>query len=178
MVVVDAPATGHALALLRAARVVYDTVPPGPLRDNARLIHELLTDAKRTVVHIVTTPEEMPVNEAVDIEPFCVDKLGVTVGTTFINQRLQPLGDRVLAKLAPLAEEPRFRDSVRALRLRELKHAAGERHLQRLPARMLADAHSLPPHRRATTSAGGLSSRSPRRWSDCSSRERAVEPPR
>ena len=67
VIVFDAPATGHALAMLRAPALVEHAVPPGPLRDITRNLQALLRDHARTAVHVVTTPEEMPVSEASDI---------------------------------------------------------------------------------------------------------------
>ena len=75
LVVLDAPATGHALALLRTPMTVEATVPAGPLREHARDIRELLTDPHRTMLHIVLTPEEMPVNEAMEIERTAASEL-------------------------------------------------------------------------------------------------------
>jgi anion-transporting ArsA/GET3 family ATPase len=143
VIVVDAPATGHALTLLRAPSVVLRMVPPGPLRDNTALIQGLLTDHAKTVLHVVTTPEEMPVNEAVELEQAAADFLSMRLGSTVINQRLMPMPpgslDALQVDLAPSVES-----FFEALRVREQKRALGEEHLSRLPAHMLAHAVSLP----------------------------------
>ena len=144
VIVLDAPATGHALALLRAAQVVQGTVPPGPMKENARLIHEMLTDHQRTVLHVVTTPEEMPVTEAVEIERAAVQELKLALGTTFINQHVSPLPESALERLAPLADEPMCAGALRTLRMREDKRRAGDRELERLPTAMLERAHYVP----------------------------------
>src|SRR5262249_34300963 len=99
VIIVDAPATGHAIAMLRAPSVVQATIPPGPLRENARAIDQLMRDTSRTVVHVVTTPEEMPVNEAVEIERAVGDELGMRIGTTFVNQRLAALVPEIVPTL-------------------------------------------------------------------------------
>ncbi|RYF06388.1 MAG: hypothetical protein EOO40_09205, partial [Deltaproteobacteria bacterium] len=64
VIVVDAPATGHLLALLEAPQAVYQTVPPGPMRDNAVLLRDMLRNPAQTQLHVVTTPEDSPVTEA------------------------------------------------------------------------------------------------------------------
>jgi anion-transporting ArsA/GET3 family ATPase len=68
LVVVDAPATGHAVQLLRVPAVLLDTIPTGPLRRDAEWMQALLVDPAVTSVVIVTLPEEMPVNEAVELD--------------------------------------------------------------------------------------------------------------
>ena len=67
-VVFDLPASGHSVSMLRIPWVIADTVPEGPLTRDARTIKQLLTDPKRTMALIVTLAEEMPVNEAIELE--------------------------------------------------------------------------------------------------------------
>ena len=143
-IILDAPATGHAISLLGTPRAVEETVPPGPLRDIARNLEALITSPERTRLHVVTTPEEMPVNEALEIERAASGPLGVALGATVVNQRLMPLPDSALPALAPLAADPELAASVQALERREAKRAAGEAELARLGARLLASVVSLP----------------------------------
>ena len=67
-VVFDMPASGHAVSMLRVPWVITETVPEGPLTRDARTIKELLTDPARTAAVLVTLAEEMPVNEALELE--------------------------------------------------------------------------------------------------------------
>ena len=64
----DMPASGHSLSMLRIPWVIADTVPEGPLTRDARTIKELLADPARTAAVLVTLAEEMPVNEAIELE--------------------------------------------------------------------------------------------------------------
>jgi anion-transporting ArsA/GET3 family ATPase len=143
VIVLDAPSTGHALAMLRAPTVVERTVPPGPLRDITRDLQKLLTDRQRTALHVVTIPEEMPVNEAIEIEQAAATALHIHLGTTFINQRLTPLPDGVLERLAEATDSEHER-LVRRLEVRVSKRRAGDAMLRRLPAYMLEHSISLP----------------------------------
>ncbi|HLL25437.1 MAG TPA: ArsA family ATPase, partial [Kofleriaceae bacterium] len=68
VVVFDMPASGHSYSMLRVPWVIVDTVPEGPLTRDARTIKELLTDPARTAAVLVTLAEEMPVNEAIELE--------------------------------------------------------------------------------------------------------------
>lgn len=143
VIVLDAPSTGHALAMLRAPTVVERTVPPGPLRDITRDLQKLLTDPQRTLLHVVTTPEEMPVNEAIEIEQAAATALHMHLGTTFINQRLTPLPEGILERLAETATSEHER-LLRRLEIRVSKRRAGDAMLRRLPAYMLEHSISLP----------------------------------
>ena len=143
IILVDAPATGHAIALLGAPRAVHNTVPAGPMRDNAALLHGMLTDQETTALHVVTTPEEMPVTEALELA-VAARGLGVAVDRGIINQRLDPLPPGALEAVLPLREDPGLMGAELALRLRESKRRDGEDELQRIPAAALKNAVSLP----------------------------------
>ncbi|MBU6282801.1 ArsA family ATPase [bacterium] len=67
LVVVDGPATGHSLQYLRMPKAAAEAFPVGLVHREAERIFSLLQDGDATAVAIVTTPEEMPVNETVEI---------------------------------------------------------------------------------------------------------------
>lgn len=144
VLVLDAPATGHAISMLRTPGVVEKAVPPGPLRENARQIRELLGDATRTCLHLVTTPEEMPVNETLELAAAAQGELGVTLGATFINQRVEPLPGQAWQELCAEDDEPEWLALRRALARRDSKQRLGESYLERLPSVMREHAVSLP----------------------------------
>jgi anion-transporting ArsA/GET3 family ATPase len=64
-VVVDSPATGHGLGMLRAPRTFADIARVGPIRHQADRIHDFIVSEK-TGVLAVALPEEMPVNETLE----------------------------------------------------------------------------------------------------------------
>ncbi len=67
--IVDAPATGHAVQLLRRARARSSTpCPAGRCARDAEWMQALLLDPARTAVALVTLPEEMPVNETIELD--------------------------------------------------------------------------------------------------------------
>ncbi len=67
LVVVDAPATGHGLTMLGAPRAMMDLTASGPFYENAKLIADLVEDPARTALLLVSTAEEMPLRETVDL---------------------------------------------------------------------------------------------------------------
>jgi anion-transporting ArsA/GET3 family ATPase len=65
LVVLDGPASGHAVAMLRIPDAVMRAMPKGPLARDASLARALLSDARRTSALLVTLPEELPARETV-----------------------------------------------------------------------------------------------------------------
>jgi anion-transporting ArsA/GET3 family ATPase len=84
-IIYDMPASGHSISMLRVPWVIVDTVPEGPLTRDARTIKALLTDPVRTATILVTLAEEMPVNEAVELETK-LTKLGIVPQQLIANQ--------------------------------------------------------------------------------------------
>ena len=85
LVVMDAPATGHAVQLLRVPAALLDTVPGGPMRRDAEWMQALLTDPERTALSLVAMPEEMPVSETIDLDAQVRQVLGIPRGLLFLN---------------------------------------------------------------------------------------------
>jgi len=85
LVIVDAPATGHAVQLLGVPKALLDTVPAGPLRRDAEWMQALLTDPAKTSVVLVSLPEEMPVSETVELDAQVRDLLRIPRGPVFVN---------------------------------------------------------------------------------------------
>jgi anion-transporting ArsA/GET3 family ATPase len=68
LVVVDAPATGHGVGILKTPRTFADIARIGPIAHQGRQIATTIADAKFTAVVAVATPEEMPVNETLSLQ--------------------------------------------------------------------------------------------------------------
>jgi anion-transporting ArsA/GET3 family ATPase len=77
LVVLDAPASGHGLALLAAPRTFAEAARVGPIHRQAGRIHATLSDPARTAVVAVTTPEEMPVNETLELRTALRERMGL-----------------------------------------------------------------------------------------------------
>ena len=85
LIVVDAPAAGHAITFLTSAHGLLDAVTVGPVRKQAHDVVELLSDPARCQVLLVTLPEETPVNEVVDTAFTIEDRVGVRLGPVVVN---------------------------------------------------------------------------------------------
>jgi anion-transporting ArsA/GET3 family ATPase len=68
LVVLDAPATGHGLTFLTVPETFLRLVSEGPLARDMRSMMSLLADPAKCSVSIVTLPEEMPANEAIELD--------------------------------------------------------------------------------------------------------------
>jgi anion-transporting ArsA/GET3 family ATPase len=86
VVIVDGPATGHALKLLRVPRNVLSMVPAGPLATTARRMLALLHEPRRTQIVLVAVPEEMSVRETIETWETLTDELALRVARPVLNR--------------------------------------------------------------------------------------------
>lgn len=100
LVVVDAAATGHIIGQLDAPRAIQELVSVGMVREQTDWMVELLSDASVTGLNIVATPEEMPVNETIELVERARAELTVPLGAVVVN--------RVLPELFTHADEETF----------------------------------------------------------------------
>lgn len=129
LVVVDAPASGHGVAMLRTPDTFGDIAPGGPIKRQAGKVRAMLRDPERTAFVAVTTPEEMPVNETLELQDKLVEAVGRDPDVVVVNglypQRLTG-ADR--EALAPVAERP----TVRAALVVDARARDQRSHLRRL----------------------------------------------
>ena len=85
LIIVDAPATGHAVTFLTSATGLADAARGGPLRTQAADVAEMLGDPSRCRVTLVTLPEDMPVSETVEAAYQLEDRAGVQLGPLIVN---------------------------------------------------------------------------------------------
>jgi anion-transporting ArsA/GET3 family ATPase len=90
MVIFDGPATGHVVTLLQIPQAILDAVPEGPLTRDASSARELLRDAGRTAMLLVTLAEEMPTNETIELAARLRERVGIALGPLVINQLYPP----------------------------------------------------------------------------------------
>ena len=91
LIVLDAPAAGHAITFLLSARGLLDAVSVGPIATQAREVLDLLTDPARSSVWLVTLPEETPVNELTETAFHLEDRIGISLGPVVVNGCYPPL---------------------------------------------------------------------------------------
>jgi len=146
-VVFDAPATGHGLELLRLPKAIAELAPTGLLRRDAELAWQLLRDAERCCICLVTLPEELPTNETGELAGKISRELGLPLGALLLN-RMLPLAfsaeqSEQLAPLAALEPVSAGDVSLRAAGLRAVAERIQTDSTRRLQA-LGAPLYSLP----------------------------------
>lgn len=107
LIVLDAPAAGHALTFLSSAGGLADAARVGPIRLQAQDVIEMLTDPARCRVVLVTLPEETPVNEVVQTAHQLEERIGIAVGPVVVNSMYPRLVGLDVDPAAAAAEEGR-----------------------------------------------------------------------
>ncbi|MBX3263693.1 MAG: ArsA family ATPase [Labilithrix sp.] len=85
MIIVDLPATGHALALAQIPASLLRVIPTGPIAAAVREGLELLRDPARTGAVVVTLPETLPVSEAIELVQG-IEEHRIPLAQLFVNR--------------------------------------------------------------------------------------------
>jgi anion-transporting ArsA/GET3 family ATPase len=86
LVILDAPATGHGVAVLSAPHTFAGTARLGRIARQAKLIDALVTNPRRTAVVAVARPEELPVNETLQLRDALDSELGLPLSLAVVNR--------------------------------------------------------------------------------------------
>jgi anion-transporting ArsA/GET3 family ATPase len=148
LVVVDAEATGHIVAQLGAPKVISNLVQVGLVRDQTGWMLDILQDPGTTGVVVVTTPEEMPVTETLELVGALESETGVAASAVVANRVQHALFDdrqcavferlgmvgHVATVEAMLVEAAgrAVRTVMEAARITERRAEVGAGHLERL----------------------------------------------
>ena len=142
LIVVDAEASGHIVSQIGAPKVIADLVKVGLVRDQTQWMLDILDDPMRTGVAVVTTPEEMPVIETIDLLGRLRAETGAHASAVIANRVLPAMFNRrelaIVDRLddaMPLlvdAAGPAVTTVVDAARLTEMRRSTGADHLDRL----------------------------------------------
>jgi anion-transporting ArsA/GET3 family ATPase len=160
LIVLDAPAAGHAVTFLTSASGLLDAVRVGPIRTQAEDVLSLLSDPARCQVLLVTLPEETPVNEVVETAFKLEDRVGVSLAPVVVNGMYPPIdgldadaeeaasaADVFLrpGEAAALAEAADFRRQRSALQAEQVKRLADALPLAQLELPFLFTTELGPP---------------------------------
>lgn len=125
VVILDAPATGHGLDMLRVPKTIVELSPPGVLRSDAEKAWAQFRDPAQSGVVVVSLPEEMPTNESVELCTALKEELSLPLLAVVANQVVPEIFDA--AGRAALADVPEPNGTEPAL----LALAAGVRRAAR-----------------------------------------------
>jgi len=155
LVVVDAEASGHIVGQIGAPRVISELVQVGLVRDQTAWMLDILEDPARTGLVTVTTPEEMPVTETIDLLARVAEQTRVDLAAVVVNRVLPALfGTReaqVFDRLFAADAQQRLVgaagrsvvDVMAAARMNESRRRVGDEHLDRLRTELPDDANVL-----------------------------------
>jgi anion-transporting ArsA/GET3 family ATPase len=149
LVILDAPATGHALDMLRVPFVIESIAPPGMLRRDAARAVDMFRDPERAGAVLVTLPEYMPASETTELFDTLTDELRVPVLQLVINRVLGVLfaeNERPILESLPseLPDESEIRGLAVAGRRRVLREAVQDRAVRRVRTHIDAPVSELP----------------------------------
>lgn len=135
-IVVDLPASGHAVTFLNVPRSMARMVAVGDLATHLRKIARLISDPTRTEVVIVSLPDEIVVNETVELWKKLRAAVDTPVRTVIVNGVRAPslrLEDLGRVEMLAAEAEPRAFDALRnAMKLGLYWKQEDSRNLERL----------------------------------------------
>ena len=146
LVVVDAPASGHGLALLRTPRTFANIARVGPIAHQAQVIAETIADRSLIGVVAVATAEEMPVNETISLTQALQDDFDVdlVVLNGLYPLRFEPHEVDELTAALQRTRSPRSRSALRAALAEQARAHNQRQQRQRLEAEVGARLAVLP----------------------------------
>jgi anion-transporting ArsA/GET3 family ATPase len=154
LLIVDAPAAGHAISFLLSPRGLLDAIRVGPISKQAADVVALLSDPARCQVMLVTLPEETPVSEAIETAFAIEDRAGVALGPVVVNQCFDalPAGVSLSAEDARadaetcgrFVSEREAHDLARAAEFRMVRHRVQSEQIERLRAELPLPTIELP----------------------------------
>ncbi len=147
VVILDAPATGHGLDMLRVPKVIIDVVPPGLLRRDAERAWALFQDPETSAIVLVTLPEEMPTTETIELAR-ALTEMGLPIARVVVNAVLPPLFSRderaALEALPRLDVRESGDDALAAARDRATRERVQAESIQRLSSSLPVQPVFLP----------------------------------
>jgi anion-transporting ArsA/GET3 family ATPase len=108
LVVLDAPATGHALGMLSSPHTFGAIARVGPIAGQTRQVQELLESPSRSGYLAVALATEMAVTEALELDDALGTRLGRSLSAVVVNALLpRRFTAAELRRIAPLADGSR-----------------------------------------------------------------------
>jgi len=136
-VIVDGPASGHALGMLRSPSTFGAIARVGPIASQSRRVESLLADESRSALMAITTASDMSVTETLELQAAFSDQLDRGLDGAVVNQLLpRRFSNAELERAEALrltgAGGRAAADAVRAARELETRARTQHGHVQRL----------------------------------------------
>ena len=144
VVILDAPATGHALAMLRSPRTFGAIARIGPVAAQTRAVEELLEDPSRSRYLAVAQASEMAVSETLELAEGLRAELGRELDQVIVNGTFpRRFSSGELEAVAALDGSPAVHGALRAVRFVHDRARVQHNQIERLRRRQLR-VHSVP----------------------------------
>jgi anion-transporting ArsA/GET3 family ATPase len=147
LVIVDAPASGHGIAMLKTPSTFGDIARIGPIQRQAYKIRDMLSDPMRTGYVAVALPEELPVNETLELQDKVHDAVGLDLDAIVVNgvwpERLRGGALEQVRSLAA-SEDPLAPSALRAAITAEERARVHKSQIRRLRTGARAPVLTLP----------------------------------
>jgi anion-transporting ArsA/GET3 family ATPase len=136
LVIVDAPATGHGVGLLRTPSSFAEIARVGPIASQGRAIHATIVDPSLTGVIAVALPEEMPVTETLALQESLDAELGLPLDRVIVNaclpERIGPRQAATVERALARTADPLARAALAAARSEHLRASHQREQIDRL----------------------------------------------
>jgi hypothetical protein len=142
LILVDAPAAGHAITMLTSAGGIAAAVSAGPLRTQADEVLEFLADPLRCMVMLVTLAEATPVNEVIETAFALEDRVGIRLGPVLVNrvdhveQGLLEADLSAVLRAVPVDRRKEMDGLLAAAEFRRGRALQQQRHINRLASEL------------------------------------------
>jgi anion-transporting ArsA/GET3 family ATPase len=139
LVLVDAPATGHGVGVLKTPRTFAEIARVGPIAHQAGQIAATIADRSFTAVVAVVTPEEMPVNETLSLRAALLEEQ-LDLDLAIVNAVYPPRFDgeqiELIRRSMEHAREPIARGALCAALSEHARTSTQRQQLARLAERL------------------------------------------
>jgi anion-transporting ArsA/GET3 family ATPase len=148
LVIVDAPASGHGLAMLTTPQTFGEIARVGPIKRQADKIATMLSDSRRTSYVAVALAEEMPVNETLELRVRLEQAVGLGLDAVIVNglfpERYTKSEAEMLRGAAADGLDPEALAAVRAALSEHERSRTQQAHVRRLRKEAGAPVLELP----------------------------------
>ncbi len=148
LVIVDAPASGHGLAMLTTPHTFGEIARVGPIKRQAEKISTMLSDPRRTGYLAVALAEEMPVNETLELGGRLEQAVGLGLDAVIVNglypERYTKAEAESLRAAAANGLDPEALTAVRAALTQHERSRQQKTHVRRLRKEAGAPVLELP----------------------------------
>jgi len=93
LAILDTPAAGHAVSMLRSPEGFLEAVPVGTLAGHARRVSDWLHDPDQVAVHLVSLAEDTPVRETLETTRLLEERVRMNVDCVHVNMLYPPFAE-------------------------------------------------------------------------------------